>query len=227
MGTLRGTATAVYTGVMTNDYELITAGDPLQLPQNAAAGTSRAMLSNRISWFFDLRGPSFTLDTACSSSLYALHLACQSLRLGESTQALVTGVNMILSPSFVSQLSSMHMLSPDGKSHSFDARANGYARGEALGAVVVKTLRQALADGDTIRAVIRGSGANQDGKTTGITMPSGEAQEALIRSTYAAAGLDVKDTEYFEAHGTGTSLGVSKRVLLTVFFEFAADKYGW
>ncbi|KAL2004181.1 hypothetical protein VTN02DRAFT_5830 [Thermoascus thermophilus] len=207
MGTLRGTATAVYTGVMTNDYELITAGDPLQLPQNAAAGTSRAMLSNRISWFFDLRGPSFTLDTACSSSLYALHLACQSLRLGESTQALVTGVNMILSPSFVSQLSSMHMLSPDGKSHSFDARANGYARGEALGAVVVKTLRQALADGDTIRAVIRGTGANQDGKTTGITMPSGEAQESLILSTYVAAGLDLKDTEYFEAHGTGTSLG--------------------
>ncbi|GME50746.1 hypothetical protein HK57_00312 [Neofusicoccum parvum] len=207
MESLPRTQTGVYTGIMTYDYELMTAGDPLHLPQNAASGTSRAMLSNRISWFFDLRGPSFSLDTACSSSLYALHLACQSLRLGESTQALVTGTNMILSPNFISQLSSMHMLSPDGISHSFDSKANGYARGEAVAGIVVKTLRKALEDGDTIRAVIRGSGANQDGKTPGITMPSGEAQAALIRSTYEMAGLAMEDTGYFEAHGTGTSLG--------------------
>ncbi|PLB39701.1 type I polyketide synthase [Aspergillus candidus] len=207
IGTLPGSATGVYTGVMTNDYELMTAGDPMQLPQNAASGTSRAMLSNRISWFFDLRGPSFALDTACSSSLYALHLACQSLRTGESRQALVTSVNLILAPNFISQLSSMHMLSPDGKSHSFDSRANGYARGEALAAVVVKTLHQALEDGDTIRAVIRGSGANQDGKTVGITIPNGEAQADLIHTTYATAGLDLNHTGYFEAHGTGTSVG--------------------
>lgn len=103
----------------------------------------------------------------------------------------------------------MHMLSPDGISHSFDARANGYARGETIAGVVVKTLRQALEDGDTIRAVIRGSGANQDGKTPGITMPSGEAQAALIRSTYEAAGLNMEDTGFFEAHGTGTLIGVS------------------
>ncbi|EKG10393.1 Beta-ketoacyl synthase [Macrophomina phaseolina MS6] len=207
MESLPRSQTGVYTGVMTYDYELMTAGDPMHLPQNPASGTSRAMLSNRISWFFDLRGPSFSLDTACSSSLYALHLACQSLRLGETTQALVTGTNMILAPNFISQLSSMHMLSPDGISHSFDARANGYARGEAVAGIVVKTLRKALEDGDTIRAVIRGTGANQDGKTPGITMPSGEAQAALIRSTYEAAGLDMHDTCYFEAHGTGTSLG--------------------
>lgn len=116
---------------------------------------------------------------------------------------------MILSPNFISQLSSMHMLSPDGISHSFDSKANGYARGEAVAGIVVKTLRKALEDGDTIRAVIRGSGANQDGKTPGITMPSGEAQAALIRSTYEMAGLAMEDTGYFEAHGTGTSLGVS------------------
>ena len=102
----------------------------------------------------------------------------------------------------------MHMLSPDGVSHSFDSRANGYARGEAIGAVLVKPLHRALADGDTIRAVIRGSGANQDGKTPGITVPSGEAQTSLIKSTYAAAGLRLDDTSYFEAHGTGTKIGV-------------------
>ncbi|KAL3429040.1 hypothetical protein BDV09DRAFT_201002 [Aspergillus tetrazonus] len=204
---LPGTATGVYSGVMTNDYELMTAGDPMQLPQNAASGTSRAMLANRISWFYDLRGPSFALDTACSSSLYALHLACQSLQAGETDQALVTGVNLILAPNFISQLSSMHMLSPDGKSHSFDSRANGYARGEALAAVVVKPLYQALADGDTIRAVVRGSGANQDGKTVGITIPNPQAQAELIRKTYATAGLGLEQTGYFEAHGTGTPVG--------------------
>ncbi|MCJ1251044.1 hypothetical protein MMC30_008275 [Trapelia coarctata] len=204
---LSGSMTSVYTGVMTNDYELVSAADIYNLPQNAASGTSRAMLSNRLSWFFNLQGPSLTLDTACSSSLYALHLACQSVRLGESQQALVTGVNLILHANFISQLSSMHMLSPDGISHSFDDRANGYGRGEAVGAVLVKPLSRALADGDTIRAVIRGSGANQDGKTPGITMPSGEAQANLIRSTYATAGLPMADTSYFEAHGTGTKIG--------------------
>ena len=117
---------------------------------------------------------------------------------------------MILHPNFISQLSSMHMLSPDGISHSFDARANGYARGEAIAGLIVKPLSKAIADGNTIRAIIRGSGANQDGKTPGITMPSGKAQAALIRSTYAAAGLSLNDTAYFESHGTGTSLGVSQ-----------------
>ncbi|KAK1637097.1 hypothetical protein BDP81DRAFT_318791 [Colletotrichum phormii] len=207
MEKLAGTDTSVYIGVMTNDYELVSQTDIYNLPQNAASGTSRAMLANRISWFFDLHGASLALDTACSSSLYAFHLACQSLRTGESRQALVGGANMILHPNFISQLSSMHMLSPDGISHSFDARANGYARGEAITTVVVKRLEDALADGDTIRAVVRGTGVNQDGHTPGITMPSSDAQAALIRSTYAAAGLSYDDTGYFEAHGTGTPLG--------------------
>ncbi|KAL2845869.1 hypothetical protein BJY01DRAFT_263448 [Aspergillus pseudoustus] len=195
MSKLTGSATGVYSGVMTNDYELLTAGDPMYLPQNAASGTSRAVLANRISWFYDLRGPSFALDTACSSSLYALHLACQSLQAGETQQALVTGVNLILAPNFISQLSSMHMLSPDGRSHSFDSHANGYARGEALAAVVVKPLHQALADGDTIR------------ETVGITSPNPQAQADLIRKTYAMAGLGLDQTGYFEAHGTGTPVG--------------------
>lgn len=109
------------------------------------------------------------------------------------------------------------MLSPDGISHSFDSRANGYGRGEAVGGFIVKPLAAALADGDTIRAVIRGTGANQDGKTPGITMPSGEAQPALINSTYASAGLSLTDTQYFEAHGTGTSLGVSCNISGPIF----------
>jgi acyl transferase domain-containing protein len=120
---------------------------------------------------------------------------------------------LILHPNFISQLSSMHMLSPDGISHSFDDRANGYARGEAVGALFIKPLSQALADGDTIRAVIRGSGANQDGKTPGITMPSPEAQANLIKRTYSSAGLSLADTSYFEAHGTGTKIGVSPSIL--------------
>lgn len=165
------------------------------------------MLSNRVSWFFDLRGSSFTLDTACSSSLYALHAACQSLRLGESRQALVTGSNLALYPSMFHSLTNMHFLSPDGICHSFDDRANGYARGEAIGGLLLKPLSAALADGDTIRAVIRGSATNQDGKTPGITMPNPESQADLIRFVYEQAGLKMTDTGYFEAHGTGTGLG--------------------
>ncbi|GKT67046.1 PKSN polyketide synthase for alternapyrone biosynthesis [Colletotrichum tofieldiae] len=207
MECVAGSQTGVYAGSMTDDYAHISAGDEFDMAQNSASGISRAMLANRVSWFFDLRGPSMALDTACSSSLYALHLACQSLRLGETKQALVCGANLVLSPNYVTQLSAMHMVGPDGVSHSFDARANGYARGEAVGAVVIKTLRQAMADGDTVRAVVRGTGANQDGRTAGITVPSGRAQEALIRNTYDLANLPLSDTGYFEAHGTGTRAG--------------------
>ncbi|KZL88045.1 pksn polyketide synthase for alternapyrone biosynthesis protein [Colletotrichum incanum] len=207
MESVAGSQTGVYAGSMTDDYAHISAGDEFDLAQNSASGISRAMLANRVSWFFDLCGPSMTLDTACSSSLYALHLACQSLRLGETTQALVCGANLVLSPNYVTQLSAMHMVGPDGVSHSFDARANGYARGEAVGAVVIKTLRQAMADGDTVRAVVRGTGVNQDGRTAGITVPSGRAQEALIRNTYDLANLPLSETGYFEAHGTGTRAG--------------------
>ncbi|KAF1829904.1 ketoacyl-synt-domain-containing protein [Decorospora gaudefroyi] len=205
--TLSGSSTAVFTGCMTDDYEMLSTHDTLNLGKNAASGVSRSMLSNRLSWFFDLRGPSLTLDTACSSSLYALHLACQSLRLGESNMGLVTGVNLILHPNITQRLTAMRMTSPDGMSHSFDSRANGYGRGEAVGALIVKRLADALKDGDTIRAVIRGSGANQDGHTPGITMPNAEAQAQLIRTTYEKAALDLNDTAYFEAHGTGTSIG--------------------
>ncbi|KAI1618129.1 PKSN polyketide synthase for alternapyrone biosynthesis [Exophiala viscosa] len=207
MEKLVGSKTSVFCGCFTGDYDLLSNHDIFDHAPNAATGTGRAMLSNRVSWFFDLRGSSFTVDTACSSSLYALHSACQSLRLGESSQALVTGSNLALYPSMFHSLTNMHFLSPDGICHSFDDRANGYARGEAIGGLLLKPLSKALADGDTIRAVIRGSATNQDGKTPGITMPSPESQADLIRFVYAQAGLKMSDTSYFEAHGTGTGLG--------------------
>ncbi|KAK4224175.1 putative polyketide synthase [Podospora fimiseda] len=204
---LMNSRTGCYVGCMTNDYEMLSLHDIHDIGHNAASATSEAMTANRVSWFFGLRGPSLTLDTACSSSLYALHLACQSLRTRETDSALVAGVNLILVPNTMHQLSAMHMLSPEGISHTFDDRANGYGRGEGIGSLVVKRLSDALRDGDTIRAIIRGTGANADGKTPSITQPSSLAQADLIRDTYAAAGLPLTATQYFECHGTGTPVG--------------------
>ncbi|KAK4868617.1 hypothetical protein LT330_006819 [Penicillium expansum] len=207
MESLPGSRTGVFTGCMTNDYELLSTGDLYNMPHNAATGNARAMLANRLSWFFDLRGPSIMLDTACSSSLTALHLASKSLRDGECEMALVSGASLILHPNFTQRLSSMHMLSPDGISHSFDASANGYGRGEGFAAVLLKPLRTALADNDAIRAIIRATGINQDGRTPGITMPSRQAQAGLIRALYGPGLPSLQETAFFEAHGTGTKVG--------------------
>ncbi|KAK1977274.1 beta-ketoacyl synthase [Colletotrichum cereale] len=204
---LMNSQTGCYVGCMTYDYELLSLHDIYDLGHTAASAISEAMTANRVSWFFGLRGPSLTLDTACSSSLYALHLACQSLKLKETNMGLVAGVNLILNPNTMHQLSAMHMLSPEGISHTFDDRANGYGRGEGIGCLVVKRFSDALRDGDTIRAVIRHTGANADGKTPSITQPSSDAQAELIRRTYDAAGLPLSSTQYFEAHGTGTPVG--------------------
>ncbi|CZR54997.1 related to polyketide synthase [Phialocephala subalpina] len=205
--TLPGTSTAVYCGSFVKDYEQICLRDPDDSPQYAATGNGIAIMSNRISWFYDLRGPSLTLDTGCSASLVGVHLACQSLRTGESTLALAMGAGLILTPATMLPMTALNFLSPDGKCFAFDERANGYGRGEGIGAVVLKPLEAALRDHDTIRAVIRGSGVNQDGKTPGITMPSKEAQALNIRAVYKAAGLGYDSTAYFEAHGTGTQAG--------------------
>ncbi|KAJ5794143.1 hypothetical protein N7457_000742 [Penicillium paradoxum] len=205
--TLPGSNTAVYSGSMTNDYELLSTRDIYDMPHNSATGNGRTMLANRLSWFFDLQGPSIMMDTACSSSLTAVHLAAQSLRSGECGMALVTGASLILHPNFTQRLSYMHMMSADGISHSFDESANGYGRGEGIGAVLLKPLSAALADGDNIRAVIRGTGINQDGRTPGITLPSPTSQANLIRSVYERHGISMRDTSYFEAHGTGTPAG--------------------
>ncbi|KAI1172159.1 polyketide synthase [Nemania sp. FL0916] len=165
------------------------------------------MLSNRVSWFYDLRGPSLTIDTACSSSLVAMHQACNSLKLGEANMAIVGGCNLILSHEFSMTLDKGGVLGPDGICRSFDEKGNGYGRGEGFGAIVLKRVSDCIRDGDTIRAIVRNSGSNQDGRSPGITQPTKSAQVDLIRRVYSQAGLDMSLTRFFEAHGTGTSVG--------------------
>lgn len=184
------------------------ARDPENQELYHTLGTGAAITSNRVSFFFNLRGPSFTVDTGCSASLVALHNAVQSLRSGESTMSLVGGVNVLPDPQRFTYQSKLKMFSPDGRSFSFDERANGYRRGEGCGCVVLKPLSLAIKDGNLIRAVIRNSALNQDGRTPqGISVPNGEAQEELIRRAYAEAGLVPAETDYVEAHGTGTAVG--------------------
>jgi acyl transferase domain-containing protein len=205
--TFAGTDTSCFVGCFTSDYDQIAKRDPELLPKYHSIGTGQAILSNRISYCFDLQGPSVTLDTACSSSLVAVHLACQSLRMGESKTAIVGATHAILNPDVMIGMTNLHFLSPDSKCYTFDARANGYARGEGMAALILKPLSDAIQAGDTIRAVIRGTAVNSNGKTTGITLPSRDAQVSLIRSAYQQAGCDPAVTGYCEAHGTGTAAG--------------------
>ncbi|KAE8386150.1 hypothetical protein BDV23DRAFT_187535 [Aspergillus alliaceus] len=204
-----GSNTSVFVGSFTNDYTDMLLRDPETVPlyQATGSGHSRAILSNRLSYFYDFHGPSVTIDTACSASLVALHMACQSLRTGESEQAIVAGVNVILSHEMSISMSRMRFFSPDGRCHTFDDRANGYGRGEGVGCVLLKPLSVALRDADPIRGIIRSTGINQDGKTAGITLPNPSAQEALLRHVYNAAALDPISTDYVECHGTGTRAG--------------------
>ncbi|KAK3990438.1 Compactin diketide synthase mokB [Cladorrhinum sp. PSN332] len=202
-----GSDMGCYMACFAHDYLRLRCHDPDDFPLYEGTGNFQPLLANRVSWYFDLRGPSFALDTACSSSLVALHQACQSIRSGETTSMIVGGANLMFMPELPMALSALHFLSPDAKCKTFDASANGYARGEGAAVVILKRLDAALRDGNVIRAVIRGTGVNQDGRTPGITVPSSKAQEELIRNTYAAAGLDFTDTQYFEAHGTGTAVG--------------------
>ena len=178
------------------------------MPKYAATGISSAMLANRISWFFNLHGPSMNLDSACSSSLSALHLACQDLLHGASNMSLVGGCNLVFHPDILLTMANMSFLSQDSRCWSFDHKANGYARGDGFGVLVLKRLSNALREGLAIRAVIRATGLNQDGRTNGgITQPSGEAQKALILDTFRRSNLDMKAVRFFEAHGTGTAIG--------------------
>ena len=219
---IQGSLTSVHVGVMNADYFDIQLRDPETLPTYNATGTARSIISNRISYFFNLKGPSMTIDTACSSSLVALHQAVQSLRSGDATAAIVAGANLILDPSMYIAESKLHMLSPDSRSHMWDKSANGYARGEGFAALLLKPLSRAKDDGDHIEGIIRETGVNSDGRTKGITMPNPAAQTALIQQTYRNAGLDpVADRcQYFECHGTGTLAGdpVEARAVRDAFF---------
>ncbi|KAL4796963.1 phenolpthiocerol synthesis polyketide synthase ppsB [Aspergillus venezuelensis] len=200
------TQTACYIGSGASDYRGAVERDFLHNPKYHLLGTGDEMISNRISHFFNIHGPSATVQTACSSSLMATHLACQSLKSGESEMAITGGVSLMLTPDFTTHLNNLNFLNPEGLSKSFDESAGGYGRGEGCGIVILKRLADAVRDGDDIRAVIRATGANSDGFTQGVTMPSLEAQAALIEHVYLSNGLDYS-TQYVEAHGTGTKAG--------------------
>jgi acyl transferase domain-containing protein/acyl carrier protein len=203
-----GTETGVFIGVTYNSYgRRVEAGDPMRMDAQYITGNSLNATAGRLSYFLGLRGPGIAIDTACSSSLVAFHLACQSLRAGECSAALTGGVNLILSPEISIALSRARLLTPDGRCRTFDADATGYGRAEGCGVVVLKRLRDAQADGDRILALARGSAVNQDGASSGLTVPNGFAQQAVIRKALAGARLSPDAIQYVEAHGTGTQLG--------------------
>ncbi|KIW56108.1 hypothetical protein PV05_04791 [Exophiala xenobiotica] len=204
---LTGSNTSVYMGTCTQDYYDLLLKDSEPTTMHSVTGISKSLLACRLSWFFDLRGPALTIDTACSSALCGVHLACQSLRTGESQTALVAGTNLIFAIDTMVSMSAIHALSPDGQCYSYDHKANGYARGDGIAALVLKPLETALKDGDVIRGVIRGSAINQDGGASGITLPIAAAQVDLVNTAYANAGLPLDQTAYFEGHGTGTVAG--------------------
>lgn len=206
---LRGSAVGVFMGGFTLDYMLMQLGgaEYRAVEPHTATGSVMTMLANRLSYVFGFQGPSMAIDTACSSSMVAIHLACQSLASGESSLAVAGGVNALLGPSYTIAESRAGMLSPTGRSRAFDARADGYVRGEGAGIVVLKRLDDALVDGDHIYSVIRATAVNQDGHSDGLTVPSGQAQHALIERACAAAGVKPAQIVYVEAHGTGTPVG--------------------
>ena len=204
-----GSNTGVFVGISTRDYSQIQVefGDLTTIDSHSTTGTVLSIAANRISYLFNLHGPSFVVDTACSSSLVAVHLACRSLRNGECTTALAGGVNAIIIPDTYVGFSKMSMLSPDGRCKAFDERGNGFVRGEGAGVIVLKPLAAAQADGDRIYAVIRGSAVNQDGRTSSLTVPGLPAQQSLIREACRDARIDPLEIDYIEAHGTGTPVG--------------------
>ncbi|MCC8992583.1 MAG: SDR family NAD(P)-dependent oxidoreductase [Candidatus Contendobacter sp.] len=203
---LAGSRTGVFMGAMWSEYGQLAAGLNA-IAQHSATGRDTAIIANRVSYLLGLTGPSLTVNTACSSSLAALHLACQSLREGESTLALAGGVNLMLTPDSTVAMTKFGAMAPDGRSKAFDARANGYVRGEGAGVALLKPLAQALADGDPVLAVVRGSAVNNDGPSNGLTAPSPDAQRAVLRDAYARARVSPAEVDYVEAHGTGTLLG--------------------
>lgn len=205
----KGTDMGVFVGISHNDFQGIqhTPTDRASISAHTPTGSAHSIAANRISYCLNLTGPSLALDTACSSALTAVHVACQHLLSGECKTALAGGVTVMINPDGFIGFSQAGMLSPDGRCKAFDASANGFVRGEGAGAVLLKKLSDAIADGDPIHAVIMGTGVNQDGHTNGISLPSGEAQARLVKDTCAAIGLDPLEVGYVEAHGTGTAVG--------------------
>ncbi|MGW6393567.1 type I polyketide synthase, partial [Streptomyces sp. NPDC055103] len=205
---LRESRTSVFVGTLRDDYAgLVGRQGDGAVTQHTMTGLNRGVIANRVSYHLGLRGPSLTVDAAQSSSLVAVHLACESLRSGESSAAIAAGVNLnLLGVSAVAE-ERFGGLSPDGTAYTFDARANGFVRGEGGGAVLLKPLARALADGDRVYGAIRGSAVNNDGATPGLTVPSQEAQQQVLLAAYAKAGIGASEVQYVELHGTGTPVG--------------------
>lgn len=206
---LAGSDVGVYVGGFTQDA-MVSELSPLNrdlISSHGVTAASMTMLSNRISYLFDFRGPSVSIDTACSSSLVAVNYACEDLWNGRCSLAIAGGVNVILRPEYPILMAKGGFLAPDSRCKTFDERANGYARGEGCGIIAIKPLAAAQRDSDRVYALIRATGVNQDGRTGGITMPNGDAQQQLIRRIYREAGFDPNDLSYIEAHGTGTAVG--------------------
>ena len=207
---LRGSQTGVYIGCFMQDNLITQMGSgssKSQLGTYTAVSSTMTMISNRLSYSFDLKGPSLTMDTACSSSLVAIHQACRGLLAGDCNMAVAGGVNVMFRPEVMMMMSKGRFLARDGRSKTFSAHADGYGRGEGAGIVVLKRYSDALRDGDIIHGVIMGSGVNQDGRTDGITVPSESSQKALARHVYQEANINPDDIAYLEAHGTGTPVG--------------------
>ena len=205
---LAGSATGVFIGITGHDYgELLRRDQSTEPDVYVATGNVLNAAAGRLSFTFGFQGPSVAVDTACSSSLVAVHLACQSLRSGETNLALAGGVNVILTPEATVIFSRWGAIAPDGRCKTFDAAADGFVRSEGCAVIALKRLSDALADGSPVLAVIRGSAVNSDGRSSGLTAPNGLAQQALLRTALAEAGLTPADIDYVEAHGTGTPLG--------------------
>ncbi len=206
---LLNTRTGVFLAMCKVDYAqlILKQNDPTLLDTYYASGNAYSTAAGRISYVLGLQGPCLTVDTACSSSLVAVHLACQSLRNGESRMAIAGGVNLVLSPDNTITFSKSNMLAADGRCKTFDASADGFVQGEGCGMIVLKRLSDARADGDRILALIRGSAVNQDGASSGLTAPNGPSQEAVILDALANAGVQPEEVSYIETHGTGTALG--------------------
>ncbi|KWC52032.1 type I polyketide synthase [Burkholderia ubonensis] len=207
IGRLRGSDTGVVVGIGSQDYGMALLADPAHANPYVASGNSFSMAAGRLSYFYDFSGPSLSIDTACSSSLVAVYEACRRLQQRECGLALAAGVNAMLTPHAGINFSRARMLTPERDCHTFDARAQGYVRGEGCAVLVLKRLADAQADGDRIHAVIKGVAINHDGHSSGLTVPNGSAQRAVIRAALQCAGVAPGEVDYVEAHGTGTRLG--------------------
>ena len=205
---LRGESVGVYIGSSLNDYSFLAMSDPSIAHPYAITGTASSIIANRVSYFYDFRGPSVTIDTACSSSLVAAHQGVQALRAREADVAIVGGVNALITPLVTVGFDEVGgVLAPDGRIKSFSQDADGYARSEGGGMIVLKRLADARRDGDDIIAVIAGSAVNHDGRSNGLLAPNPDAQAEVLRKAYKNAGINPRDVDYIEAHGTGTILG--------------------